>query len=126
MTETAKRVLIVEDDAWLGELFATVIEAHYYAVRRATSAESAIELIDDFTPDVLLLDMLLTGPNAMTLLHELQSYEDTKRLPVVLCTSLTHMHKNFEALKAYGVRSVLNKATLTPASLLAAIEEALS
>ncbi|HYG84142.1 MAG TPA: response regulator [Verrucomicrobiae bacterium] len=115
-----KRVLIVEDDIWQGDLYLFLLK-HDYTALRVTSAEAAMEAIDSFQPDSILLDVLLDGANGITLLHELQSHDDTARIPVILCTSLEHMHKNSQILAHYGVKQVLDKATITPQKIRAAV-----
>ena len=68
------KVLLVEDDAWLAEVEAEMLQSAGFEVRYAPHAQSAIEQIDDRLPDVIVLDMLLTGTTAVALLNELQSH----------------------------------------------------
>lgn len=65
-------------------------------------------------PDLILLDVLLNGPDGFTLLNELISYPDTAAIPIVLVTSLSLSSAD---LAHYGVRAVLAKETMTPASI---------
>lgn len=116
-----KRVLIVEDDVWLGELFELVLQ-HQCVVERVTSAEAAIDMIDTFQPQLLVLDLVLGGANGIALVHELQSYHDTSQLPIILCTSVNLPAQAQQSLAAYGIKKVLNKATMTPRLLRQAVE----
>lgn len=65
-------------------------------------------------PNLILLDVLLNGPDGFTLLNELISYPDTAAIPIVLVTSLSLSSAD---LAHYGVRAVLAKETMTPASI---------
>ena len=114
------RVLLVEDDAWLAEVESHIISDAGYEVLIAPHAPAAIELVDSFRPEIIVLDVLLAGSTAFALLNELQSYSDTAMIPVVLCTNIADQ---FEAkkLKEYGVRKVVDKTTMRPEDLLAAI-----
>ena len=76
-----------------------------------TNAIAAIENIDDDAPKLIFLDVLLDGPDGFTFLNELVSYETTAKIPVVIVTSLNLKTAD---LKAYGVRKILSKETLTP------------
>lgn len=118
------KVLLVEDDAWLAELEAGVLSGAGYQVQLAPHAPAAIELIDSFHPDVIVLDVLLAGSTAFALLNELQSYSDTGIVPVVLCTNIADQ---FEAskLKEYGVKRVVDKTTMHPDDLVAAVRSVL-
>ncbi|MNT81546.1 hypothetical protein D3C72_2211510 [compost metagenome] len=66
------------------------------------------------------MDVLLTGTTAFTLLHELQSYTDTAMVPIVLCTNMA-AELELEELESYGVRRILDKATMQPDDLIAAV-----
>lgn len=119
-----KSVLIVEDDKWLAEHFERVVKMAGYKAMVSPHALAAIEAVDDFHPDVIVLDVLLTGSTAFTLLHELQSYGDTGSIPVILCTNLASELK-IEDLKPYGVKRILDKTTMLPEELASAVKSVL-
>lgn len=119
-----KTILIVDDDEWVSEHFTWLLSKAGYAVRTATNALIALDTIDDVRPDCIVLDVLLTGPNGFVLLHELRSHDDLKAIPVVLCTNSTESLSG-EMTKSYGVVRVLDKATMVPADLVAAVRKAL-
>lgn len=114
------RVLLVEDDAWLAEMEVKVLRSAGYEVQRASHAVAAIECIDESVPDVIILDVLLTGSTAFTFLNELQSHPDTAALPVVLCTNIAEQFSSSQ-LKAYGVKRVVDKTTMHPDDLVVAV-----
>ena len=118
------QVLLVEDDPWLAELEADVLTQAGYEVTLSPHAPSAIVKIDENQPDIIILDVLLTGSTAFALLHELQSYGDTKIVPVILCTNMADSLR-LEDLKAYGVRRIIDKSTMEPGDLPAAIRSVL-
>lgn len=118
---TSRKVLIVEDDVWVAENHAATLQRAGFICEVVHSADAALTAIDERMPDVLLLDFFLPGVNAMQLLHEIQSYDDTSTTPVVLCTSSSEAKKEAEALEMYGVRMVLDKTTVTPKQLASAV-----
>jgi CheY-like chemotaxis protein len=124
MTDVLQRVLLVEDDPWLAELEADVLTQAGYAVTHAPHAPSAIAKIDERQPDIIILDVLLTGSTAFALLHELQSYGDTKAVPIILCTNMADS-LSLEDVKSYGVRRIVDKSTMQPDDLPAAIRSVL-
>ena len=117
-------ILIVEDDTWLAEHYVRILQAVGMTANVVPHALAAIDAIDERLPDVLLLDVLLAGPNAFTLLHELHSHEDLAAIPVILCTNSADSLVA-EDLEVYGVRAVLDKATMQPSDVVAAIKRIL-
>ena len=118
------RVLLVEDDPWLAELEAGILIAAGYVVEHAPHAPSAIAKIDEQQPDIIILDVLLTGSTAFALLHELQSYADTKTVPVILCTNMAESLKRGGGGGGGGGRMV-DKTTMQLDDLPAAIRSVL-
>jgi len=111
-------IVLVEDDAWLAEQFGRMLSD--YTVHHAPHALAAIDLIDEVKPAAIILDVLLTGATAFTLLHELQSYTDTAMVPIILCTNMA-TELQLEQLESYGVRRILDKATMQPDDLAVAV-----
>lgn len=114
------RVLLVEDDAWLAELEASIISEAGYEVLIAPHAPAAIDLVDSFHPEIIVLDVLLAGSTAFALLNELQSYSDTGIVPVILCTNIADQF-DAKKLKEYGVMEVVDKTTMRPEDIITAI-----
>jgi len=119
------RVVVVEDDAWLAEHYLRVLRREGYEAYHVPHAISAIEVIDQAKPAAVLLDVLLTGTTALALLHELQSHPDLAGIPVVLATNLADQI-DIEDVKSYGVKRILDKATMHPEDIAAAIRGATS
>ena len=117
-----KSVLIVDDDKWLTDTFSLVLEKNGWQVTVCHDAHKAIDVIDEKIPSVVLLDFMLPHASGVALLHELQSYDDTKELPIVLCSSL---NLNQAALAEYGVKAILDKSTMTPLQLIESLAGAL-
>jgi len=119
-----ERVVVVEDDVWLAEHYMRVLRREGYEVYYAPHALGAITVIDQAQPHVLLLDVLLTGTTALALLHELQSHPDLAAIPVVLATNLADQI-DIEDVKSYGVKRILDKATMHPEDIAAAVRGAI-
>ncbi len=123
MTKTPY-VLIVEDDDWLADHYVRTLTGGGIRAEAVGHALAAIDMIDTHVPDALILDVLLAGPNAFTLLHELRSHADLAAIPVILCTNSADQIAG-EDLALYGVKEVLDKASMMPGELIAAIKRAL-
>ena len=117
-------ILIVEDDEWLAEQHVRTLKKANIRAEAVPHALAAIDSVDQKRPDVLVLDVLLVGPNAFTLLHELQSHADLAGIPVILCTNGADQLAQ-EDLEAYGVTRVLDKASMYPEDLITAVKRVL-
>ncbi len=117
-------ILIVEDDIWTAEQHARTLERAGFRTRLSPHAIDAISAVDESRPDAIVLDVLLTGSTAFALLHELQSYSDTGNIPVILCTNLAP-EMLLDDVRPYGVKRLLDKATMEPDDLPAAVRSVL-
>ncbi|AHB42444.1 response regulator BaeR [Candidatus Saccharibacteria bacterium RAAC3_TM7_1] len=118
------QLIIVEDDQWLAEHYRRVLEREGYEIYHAPHALAAIDLIDDVRPQAIILDVLLTGTNALALLHELQSHTDLAKIPVILATNLADQIM-LDDVQSYGVKRILNKATMHPEDIITAVRSVL-
>ena len=118
------RVLVIDDDEWLAKLLSRRLKHGGLTVRVALNSIEALDLIDDFHPNVIILDLLMPGPNGLVLLHELQSHDDLGRIPVVVCTTSAR-EVTLEQLRPYGVRLLLDKTTMQPDDIMAAVRKVL-
>ncbi len=69
----AKRILVAEDDQATRAAWSELISSWGYAVEAAEDGERAVELIEGFDPDILLLDLKLPRKDGLRVLSELRS-----------------------------------------------------
>lgn len=119
------RVLIIESEPWLGEHFEKTLEKNGFAVSVTSNAYSAMDTIDEFHPDVIIMGLLLSGAGGLSLLHELQSYSDTAKLPVIICSNSV-ADFSLDELKPYGVYKVLDAGAMVPQDMTAAVRSVLA
>ena len=123
-------VYVIEDDPTMADVIAlaarsTVLfdingQETHPDVQVFNDAVEPISEMNSELPDVILLDVLLSGPDGFTFLNELISYHDTAKIPVVLITSLDLSDRNLEH---YGVFRTLDKGTMTPEDIRDAVLE---
>lgn len=116
-----RKVLVVEDNLFLAENFSRILRSEF-EVATSESADLAIKIIDEFKPDIILLDILLDGYSGFSLLNEINSHYDIMNISVVICSDLTD-GLDADSLEKYGVRAILDKSKATPADILRTIKE---
>ena len=127
-SENVRPIFIIEDDPDFAEIYQKHL-THYFpeipqqVFYNAIEANAAFsELSEEELPSLIILDVLLTGPDGFTLLNELLSYPETSQIPVLLISSL---NLGQMSLQAYNVRAILNKETFTPTDFVAKVKDIL-
>ncbi len=86
MAEANRRVLIVEDDPDIVDYLSFFLEDEGYAVEAASRCSTAREMMEDFRPEVILIDALLPGKSGLELLVSLRRDPQWSDLPMVVVT----------------------------------------
>jgi two-component system, NtrC family, sensor kinase len=119
-----KRILIVDDDPQVLEVFSALLEEVGYQVESADNALAAIAAIVRAVPDLILADIRMPIVGGMDLARELKSHVDSRRIPVVAFTGYDSPGMREAALKA-GYDDYLPKPT-DPGPFLDQIKNLLS
>ena len=109
-------IFIIEDDRGWEGYYRKILKE--YETSFFHDGVEAIAAMDEKVPDLVILDILLTGPTGFAVLNEMRSYPELEKVPVIIVTSV-----DMEAsmAKQYGVVEVLDKGRMTPKELLGAI-----
>ena len=102
-----KKVLIVEDDSLLMQMYGETLGVKYQVIK-ATDGKTGIEMVKSEHPDLVLLDIMLPGGmNGFDVLENLKHSEQTKNIPVIVHTSLDSEARTAESIgaDAYFVKS---------------------
>jgi cobalt-zinc-cadmium efflux system membrane fusion protein len=102
-------ILVVEDDAVLGEVFGRILTQDGHVVRHALHADDALDLIKDWTPRLILLDACLRNGSGIKLAEELRS-----RLPGVPVILLTAFPANESDFPGWAAGRLLSKSINLP------------
>jgi DNA-binding response OmpR family regulator len=115
-----RKILIVEDDKDLREGYKFVFEKSGYKVEVASDGIEAMAKASTFSPDVILLDVLLPKMNGMEVLRRLRAHDETREIKVVMLTGLKEEEKVGEALFA-GAVNYLVKSNYTFSELVSVV-----
>lgn len=119
------RVLLIEDELWLGEQFQKVLHDEGFDATLTSNVYSAIDIIDEEKPSVIVMSLLLSGASGIGLLHELQSYVDTAKTPVVVYGD-GQATVSADDMEPYGVKRLLDVTTLRPKELVGVVRSVLA
>jgi two-component system cell cycle response regulator DivK len=80
---TTGQVLLVEDDESARDMFAAALRLRGYHVRTAADGLAALRLLDEFDPDVVVVDLSLPIASGFEVLHEIRAAMGTRNIPVI-------------------------------------------
>lgn len=119
-----KRILIVEDEKPLREAFAFLLEREGYKVMTAENGKAALAVLQQYKPDLILLDMLMPIMDGMTFLQTARLPERHPHTKTLMLSNLSDAI-TFDDAHEYGVTDSLLKADLSPAQLATVIKKLL-
>ena len=111
------KVLLVEDDAALGEMYTLKFQQAGFQLYVATDGAAGLELAKRHGPDIILLDVILPGMDGFAVLKELKADPATKTVPVILLTNLGQ-DADQQKGKELGAVDYLVKANFTPGEVV--------
>lgn len=105
-----RKVCIVEDDAFIQEIYKTELEKNGFKVIIAPDGETGLELIKKEMPAIALVDIMMPKINGLELLKALKKDEQLSKIPVIMLTNLSDEKSVNEAEDAsyYLVKSNFN------------------
>lgn len=97
---TKARILIVDDDPDILELFGVLLEKAGYEVNKAEHALAAVAAVVRAAPDLILADIRMPIVDGKELAHELKSHPDSRDIPVIAVTGYDIPGTRESALKS--------------------------
>ena len=117
--EELLRVLIVEDDAMLARLYASVLGRAGMVTQHATKAESVLESLARFRPDLILMDLYLDGLKGTDLAQVIRQHGDYLSVPILFLSAESNLDAQLFA-RAFGADDFLTKP-IAPPELVSAV-----
>jgi PleD family two-component response regulator len=97
MAEEKYNVLIVDDEHVNLNILTHILEKDYI-IHTAADGEGAIEKAKEILPDLILLDIVMPGTDGYATLIELKKIEETKDIPIIFITGLSHPEEEEKGL----------------------------
>lgn len=101
------RILVVDDDPWIGELLTTRLTILGYQVYVVRDGQAALARIPEFEPDAIVLDVNMPNVDGFTTLERI-GREKLSRLPVLMLTA-RHGGDDVRRALQLGARDFLAK-----------------
>lgn len=117
MSEEKGKVLVVDDDITLRDMYAERLRAEGYKVEIAQDGEQGLARATEYKPDIILLDIMMPKINGFTVLDILKTTPELKDTPVILLTALIQEDNKVKGLKA-GASEYIVKSETMPGEII--------
>ena len=118
------RIAIIEDDPVISQMYRMKFEADGFEVQLADNGDRGVALVENFKPDLILLDLQMPKMDGTEALTEIRKHSWGKDIPVIILTNLGEEEAP-KALRALGIHSYIVKADLTPKQVVGRVKETL-
>ena len=107
--DTKKRILLVEDDTSLADVYQARLELEGFEVRQVNDGEAALSTALEYKPDLILLDAMMPKISGFDVLDILRNTPDTMNIRVIMLTALSQP-KDKDRAESLGVDDYLVKS----------------
>jgi DNA-binding response OmpR family regulator len=120
---TAKKILLVDDDKFLLDMYAMKFSKSGYEVQTADSTESGLKVIrDGYIPDIMLVDIVMPGDDGLEMVSIVKK---EKLAPAAVVIMLTNQGSSDDVARSrkLNVDGYIVKATTIPSEVLSEVEK---
>lgn len=116
-TSQAKRILLVEDDDALANVYVMRLQAEGFDIRRVANGEEALASALSYKPDLVLLDVMMPKVSGFDVLDILRNTPETANLKVIMLTALSQ-ESDKQRAESLGVDDYLVKSQVVIADVI--------
>ena len=115
--QKAKKILLIEDDDALANVYQTRLQAEGFDIRRVPNGEDALAATMEYKPDLILLDVMMPKVSGFDVLDILRNTPDTVNIKVIMLTALSQ-DSDQERARSLGVDDYLIKSQVVIADVV--------
>lgn len=119
-----KKIFLLDDDEFVTSLYKTRLQNEGFQVEAANHARDALVRIEEWLPDLLILDLHMPEISGVDVLRALRASSNTRlRTLAVVVLSSGHVQELLDTVSALGVQKIFVKMQSPPNTLIAGIKE---
>lgn len=123
-TAEGKKVLIVDDDEFLLDMYAIKFREAGFSVEVAHDGKEALQKVESVKPEIVLLDIILPGMDGFEVLRSLYQEKRADNMMVVMLTNLGQKDDAERGIQL-GARDYIVKAHFTPTEVVEKVRQLL-
>ena len=125
MTDEKKKILVVEDDIFISDIYQVKFKQEGFEVAIAVNGLEALKILDNFRPDIILLDIIMPQMDGIETLKKIKNNDKLKNIPIIMLTNISEKEK-VEESEEMGVNDYLVKSQFTPSEVVAKVNTLLN
>lgn len=98
----SKKILIIDDDEAILEALKIYLEDLGYLVKTNPTAEKILSKIEDFNPDLILLDLLLADKDGLEVAKKIRVTKNIEKIPILIMTAHPSISKRAKEVNING------------------------
>ncbi|NCN24871.1 response regulator [Candidatus Berkelbacteria bacterium CG_4_9_14_3_um_filter_39_23] len=119
---TNKKVLIIDDDITLLEMYAERLRLEGFEVLPASNGEEGVKLATELKPHIILLDIMMPKMDGFQTIEKLKANEATRDIPVIFLTALIQDATRDKGMRA-GATDFIVKSETMPGEVIVKIKK---
>ena len=92
-----RRILVVDDESQITRVLRTTLSSHGYDIRTANDGDTALEIVKDWPPDMVVTDLAMPGMDGLELCRRLR---ETTQIPIIVLSVRGEERTKVKALDA--------------------------
>jgi CheY-like chemotaxis protein len=93
-------ILVVDDDPTFCDIMREILRMYQAEVQTATSADEALDLLRESTPDLILTDVMMPEVDGLTLVRRIRSGGRSARVPIIIVSAGVSVREQAAAMQA--------------------------
>ena len=119
---TKKKILLVEDDEMLSQVYRSRFEIEGFDVKEVYNGEDALSAAISFKPDIILLDAMMPRISGFDVLDILRNTPETANITIIMLTALSQP-RDKERAESLGVDDYLVKSQVVIGDVVARVKK---
>ncbi len=115
------KVLIVEDDAMLSEMYGARFKSEGFEVLTAADGEAGLIVAREAKPDIILLDVIMPKLDGFGALEQIKADTSLSAIPIIMLTNLGQ-EEDVKKGKELGANDYFIKANQTPSQIVEKVQ----
>jgi two-component system, OmpR family, response regulator VicR len=125
MTDKVRKVVYIEDEEDMISLVRLILERKGYEIKGATGGREGLEIINEYKPDLVLLDLMMPDIDGWDVYQQMKSDELLRDIPVIIVTAKAQNIDKVLGLHIAKVDDYISKP-FSPNELVESIERVLN